>query len=97
MTTTMTSTATLKGVFKPLVLAELKARQKRFIANPNAQNWAEVLRAMLTHQQLDWAVRSPSVDVDKLVFDLRQNSDWDEVVCRATLGVSCLDALRQTA
>jgi hypothetical protein len=84
----------LKAIFKPLILAELKVRQKAFNANPNAENWTRVLRAMITHQQLDWAVRSPSIDHGKLMFDLKQNSDWDEVICRATLGMTCADAIK---
>ena len=78
-------------------MAELKLRQKAFNDNPTAENWTRVLRAMLTHQQLAWAVRSSSIDHGKLLFDLKQNSDWDEVICRATLNMSCADAIREAA
>ncbi len=82
-------------IFVDLTLSELKLRQKRFNANPTGSNWNACLEAMLTHQQLGYAMRSPSIDPEKLAFDLRQASDWHNIVCRATLGLTCAEALNK--
>ena len=83
--------------FQTLVLAELKVRQKAFIKSPNANNWNRTLEAMLTHQQLEWAMRSRQVDAQALAEALRGRSDWHNVICQATANMDCADLLREAA
>ena len=90
-----TATKSPLQIFANLTLRELQVRQKRFNDNPNGSNWTACLEAMMTHQQLGYAMRSPSIDPEKLAFDLKQDSDWHNIVCRATLGMTCADALNQ--
>lgn len=73
--------------------------QKQFNREPNAVNWNVCVRAMLTHQQLGWALRSPSVDKNKLFKDLEQSpiGDWQDLICLNALGLSCADAIRESA
>ena len=73
--------------------------QKQFNREPNAVNWNVCVRAMLTHQQLGWALRSPCVDKNKLHRELAESSfgDWQDVICRNALGLSCADAIRESA
>lgn len=89
---------TLADVHKTWALPQLKDAQKAFNKQPTALNWKLCLTAMLVHQQLEYAQRSITVDRDKLLFDLESNplGQWPEVVCRATLGISCADALSLT-
>ena len=81
------------SIFRNLTLKELELRQSRFATNTTATNWSAVLEAMLTLQQLDYAMRSPTIDMDKLVSDLRGTSNWPDVICRATIGLTCTEAL----
>lgn len=71
--------------------------QKQFNCEPNAVNWNVCLRAMLTYQQLGYALRSSSVDLTKLFKELEQSPlvDWQDLICLNTLGRSCADAIRQ--
>jgi hypothetical protein len=66
----------------------LTAAHKAFAKNPNATNWDVCTRAMFTHQQLQYAKRSPSVDREKLAFDLDANpvGAWQDIISRATCG-----------
>ena len=88
---------TLADVHRSWALPTLKDAQKRFSREPNALNWHACLRAMLVFQQLEYAQRSVSVDRNKLMFDLESNplGQWPDVICRATTGLTCADALRQ--
>lgn len=87
---------TLADVLKTWALPELKDAQKAFNKNPNGMNWNISLRAMLTYQQLEFALRSATVDREKLMFDLEHNpiGNWQDVICRATIRMTCADALR---
>lgn len=71
--------------------------QKQFNREPNAVNWTVCVRAMLTHQQLGYALRSSSVDRAKLFKELEQSplGDWQDLICLNTLGLSCADAINQ--
>ena len=71
--------------------------QKNFNRNPSATNWNVCLRAMLAHQQLDFALRSSTVDRAKLFAELESSplGDWQDLICLNTLGLSCADALNQ--
>lgn len=91
----MIEITTLADVHRTWALPQLRDAQKAFNKQPNALNWRLCLTAMLMHQQLEWAQRSPSVDKEKLMFDLQSNpiGQWHEVVCRNILGVSCADAI----
>jgi hypothetical protein len=56
-------------------------------------------RAALTYQQIEWASRTHTIDREKLAFDLDSNpiNEWQNVICRATLGVGVRTALRDCA
>jgi hypothetical protein len=71
--------------------------QKQFNRDPSATNWNVCLRAMMTRQQLDYALRSSTVDRAKLFGELESSplSDWQDLICLNTLGLSCADALNQ--
>ena len=78
-------------VFAPVTawaLDSLKIAQRHFNKNPNAFHWNMCVRAMLVHQQIGTAVRSPWVDRNKLSFDLDNNpiGQWGDIICRATMG-----------
>lgn len=62
--------------------------QKAFAKNPNGFNWHICTRAMFTHQQLHYANCSPTVDREKLAFDLDHNpiGEWQNIISRATTG-----------
>jgi hypothetical protein len=77
----------------------LTAAQKAFTKNPSATNWQVCLRAMFTHQQIAYAIRSHSVDRYKLAFDLSINplGDWQNVICRATTGADIDESLQEFA
>jgi hypothetical protein len=81
--------------FQTLILAELTRRQKDFTKQPNANNWNRCVEAMLTHQQLEYAIRSRQINPQEMAEDLRGRSDWHNVVCEWTLNMSCADALRE--
>lgn len=71
--------------------------QRQFNREPTATHWNVCLRAMLTHQQLGFALRSATVDRAKLLAELEQSplGDWQDLICMNTLGLSCADALNQ--
>lgn len=75
---------------------QLKLAQRNFNKSPTALNWNLCLRAMLVHQQLAHACRSHSVDRQSLVAALECHSfgQWQDIICRATLGVDCNEALQ---
>ena len=75
----------------------LTTAQRAFSRNPNAVNWNACLRAMLTYQQLEYALRSSTVDKAKLFAELEGSpiSDWQDLICLNTLSLSCADALNQ--
>lgn len=74
----------------------LKLAQRNFNKSPTALNWNLCLRAMLVYQQLAYACRSDSVDRQSLAAALECHSfeQWPDVICRATLGVDCNEALQ---
>ena len=76
-------------------LPALKQAQKNFNKYPSALNWRICLTYMLVYQQLDYAQSSPSVDRAKLWDDLQSRSfgEWEDTICRATVGLSCAEAL----
>lgn len=79
---------------------DLAAAQKAFAKHPNAINWRDCLRLMFTHQQLEFALRSASVDRYKLAFDLIANNEpdqWQEIISRATTGNSVHQNLQEFA
>ena len=71
--------------------------QKQFNRTPNAVNWNVCLRAMITHQQLEYALRSAAVDKAKLFAELEGSTigDWQDLICLNTVGLSCADALNK--
>ena len=89
---------TLQDVLRTWALPTLKDAQKAFNKQPTALNWRLCQRAMMTYQQLDGACTSVRVDRNKLMFDLESNplSVWPDAICRATLGLTCDQALNQT-
>lgn len=87
---------TLDEVLTTYALPALKLAQQQFNKEPNAQNWNACLGAMMTYQQLKYSLRSVSVDREKLMFDLEHNplGVWPDVICRATIGMTCADAIK---
>lgn len=92
----MITMTTLDDVLTTYALPTLKLAQKQFNKEPNAQNWTDCLKAMMVYQQLKYALRRSSVDRDKLMFDLESNplGVWPDVICRATIGMTCADAIK---
>ena len=82
-------------IFQSLILAELTRRQKDFAKQPNSNNWNRCVEAMLTHQQLEYAIRSRQMNPEGMAETLRSRSDWHNVVCEWTLGMDCATALRE--
>lgn len=74
---------------------ELRLAQRQFIKSPSAKHWVACTRAMLVFQQVDWGCRSPSVDKVALLVDtdLERVSEWPDIICRATLGMTVNQAL----
>jgi hypothetical protein len=72
--------------------------QKKFNKDPNAIHWNICIKAMLTHQQLTYAVKSTKVDKDKLFRELEESpiGYWQDVICLNTLGLFCADAVNRT-
>lgn len=71
-----------------LVKNQLIEAHKAFVKNPNGFNWHLCTKAMFTHQQLHYAKCSPTVDREKLQFDLDHNpvGEWQNIISRATTG-----------
>jgi len=71
-----------------LVKKALTFAHKAFVKNPTAFGWDVCVRAMFTHQQLQYAKRSPAIDIEKLAFDLEHNcmGEWQNIISRATTG-----------
>lgn len=92
----MIDLTTLDDVLTTFALPALKLAQKNFNKEPNAQHWTDCLMAMMVYQQLKYALRRSSVDRDKLMFDLESNplGVWPDVICRATIGMTCADAIK---
>jgi hypothetical protein len=74
---------------------DMNRAHKAFVKNPSATNWDVCTRAMFTHQQLQYAKRSPSVDREKLAFDLDANpvGAWQDIISRATCGEDIYKAM----
>jgi hypothetical protein len=75
----------------------LTTAQRAFTKNPNSLNWNLCLKAMFTHQQVQFAARSNTVDHEKLSFDLDNNpiGEWQNIICRATVGYPVREALKE--
>ena len=73
----------------------LTQAQKEFIKNPTADNWNANTRAMLAYQQIMYAALTPRVDRAALVVAVgdAHPDQWPDAICRATLGLSCAEAL----
>jgi hypothetical protein len=70
-------------------LPALKTAQNLFKVSPTAQHWNQCLLAMVTYQQLDALITRPAMfDVGKVLFAFEHTpqTDWQNVVCRATAG-----------
>jgi len=82
-----------------LIKLELIVAQKAFNKQPNSTNWQVCLRAMFTHQQITHAIRSHTVDREKLAVDLHTSSrgEWQNIICRAVLGLGIRDCLQEFA
>lgn len=82
-----------------LIKKNLAVAQKAFTKTPNATNWQVCLRTMFAHQQIEWAIRTPAVDREKLAFDLTANplGEWSNVISRATVGMDAKQALQEFA
>jgi len=96
MTTRLTSPLAIhvKWAKDALALAH-----RAFAKNPSATHWDVLQRAAMTYQQIEWASRTHTIDREKLAFNLDSNpiNEWQNVICRATLGVGVRTALRDSA
>ena len=77
----------------------LAAAHRAFAKNPSATNWDVLQRAAFTYQQIEWASRTHTIDREKLDFDLDSNpiGEWQNVICRTTVGSGVREALRDFA
>ena len=82
-----------------LIQHELIAAQKAFVKQPNSTNWQVCLRAMFAHQQIGFAIRSNTIDREKLAVDLHISArgEWQNIICRATLGLGIRDCIQEFA
>ena len=82
-----------------LIKLELVVAQKAFNKQPNSTNWQVCLRAMFAHQQIGFAIRSHTVDREKLAVDLHTSArmEWQNIICRATLGLGMRDCIQEFA
>jgi hypothetical protein len=82
-----------------LIKLELIVAQKAFNKQPNSTNWQVCLRAMFAHQQIGFAIRSNTVDREKLAVDLHISArgEWQNIICRATLGLGMRDCIQEFA
>jgi len=73
----------------------LAAAHRAFAKNPSATHWNVLTRAAFAYQQIEYASRTHTIDREKLAFDLDSNpiNEWQNVICRATVGAGILDAL----
>lgn len=78
---------------------ELKVVQKNFLKNSTAQNWTEVLNAMLVWQQLDYversvipATRAKQKDIIRILDIPRLQ--WAERIIMTILGMTIEQTLR---
>ena len=96
MTTRLTAPLafTVKWAKDTLALAH-----RAFAKNPSATHWDVLQRAAMTYQQIEWASRTHTIDREKLDEELDKHpiGDWQNVFCRATLGVGVRVALRDSA
>ena len=79
---------------------EVLARAHRdFAKNPSATHWDVLTRAAMTYQQIEWASRTHTIDREKLASKLDSNpiNEWQNLICRETLGVGVRTALRDCA
>ena len=77
----------------------LAAAHRDFAKNPSATHWDVLTRAAMTYQQIEWASRTHTIDREKLAFKLDSNplGEWENLICRETLGVGVRTALRDCA
>ena len=56
-------------------------------------------RAAMAYQQIEWASRTHTIDREKLASKLDSNpiNEWQNLICRETLGVGVRTALRDCA
>ena len=96
MTTRLTSPLASHVSYTKEILA---AAHRAFAKNPSATHWDVLTRAAMTYQQIEWASRTHTIDREKLAFDIDSNpiGEWQNVICRATLGVGVRTALRDCA
>ena len=82
-----------------LIKLELILAQKAFNKQPNSTNWQVCLRTMFAHQQIGFAIRSNTVDREKLAVDLHISArgEWQNIICRATLGLGMRDCIQEFA
>ena len=78
---------------------ELKVVQKNFLKNSTAQNWTEVLNAMLVWQQLDYVERSVILATRAKQKDIIRILDiprlqWAERIIMTILGMTIEQTLR---
>ena len=77
----------------------LARAHRAFAKNPSATHWDVLTRAAMTYQQVEWASRTHTIDREKLdaKLDTYPIGEWQDVICRETLGVGVRTALRDCA
>ena len=74
---------------------QLSVAQHQFAMNPTAMYWSETITAMYVYQQVDYAVRSSTIDIAALLKKLApmNQSVWGDVISMKTVGMTVRDAL----
>ena len=77
----------------------IDATQRNFKRNPNSANWDQCLRALFVYQQLEYAVRSSTVDRDALSrkLDVTPLGGWGDAISIATVGTPVRESLQDFA
>lgn len=88
--------------FQPVVewaKRSIDQTQRQFKKNPNSTNWNECLRALFIYQQLEYAVRSSTVDRDALSrkLDVTPLGAWGDAISIATVGTPVRESLQDFA
>lgn len=88
--------------FQPVVIwakHSIDQTQRQFKKNPNSVHWNDCLRALFVYQQLEYAVRSHTVDRDALLDTLAVTplGGWGDVICIATVGTPVRESLQDFA
>lgn len=74
---------------------QLSLAQHQFAMNPTAMYWSETITAMYVYQQVDYAVRSSTIDIAALLKKLApmHQQTWGDEISMTTVGLLVRDAV----